>query len=119
MPLILLTIKIWDTNLGVLKKTLNGHTDTIRDFVLLDKNILASAAEDYTIKIWNISEGRVKQNLTGHIKRVLALVMLKNGDLVSASSDKTIKVWDLSDGAVKRHKDKLPHSPPCLRNDCG
>jgi WD40 repeat protein len=65
MPLILLTIKIWDTNLGVLKKTLNGHTDTIRDFVLLDKNILASAAEDYTIKIWNISEGRVKQNLTG------------------------------------------------------
>ena len=96
------TIKIWDIDVGVVKKTLAGHTSHVYVLDQLKNGDLVSGSWDKTIKIWNIEDGTVKRTLTGHISFVLALKVLGNGDLASGSPDKTIKIWDVDDGVVKK-----------------
>jgi WD40 repeat protein len=49
------TIKIWDSNMGLLKRNLTGHTGTVFSVIVLPNGDLASGSSDKTIKIWNIS----------------------------------------------------------------
>lgn len=46
-------VKIWDTETGVLSRTLTGHTSTIRCLTWsLDGSILVSASMDHTCRVW-------------------------------------------------------------------
>ena len=72
-----MTIIIWNTNDGTIKKTLTAHISWIRGLVVLDESCLISASYDKTIRIWNLNEGAVERTLIGHISTVSALKMLE------------------------------------------
>jgi WD40 repeat protein len=46
-------ILILDAETGLIKKTLNGHSESVFDIVSLDNNTLASVA-GYSARIWKI-----------------------------------------------------------------
>ena len=96
------TIRIWDVEIGFLKRTLIGHKSCVYVLTLLANGDLVSGSTDRTIKIWNLEDGTVKRTLTGHCKYVFALKELENRDLVSGSADGTIKIWDTENGTVKK-----------------
>ena len=96
------TIRIWDVEIGLLKRTLIGHKSCVYVLTLLENGDLVSGSTDRTIKIWNIQDGTVKRTLTGHSKYVFALKVLDNRDLVSGSADGAIKIWDTENGTVKK-----------------
>ena len=50
------TIKIWNTTIQNLGRTLTGHTQTVTSLKILtsDGSILASGSEDKSIIIWNL-----------------------------------------------------------------
>jgi F-box and WD-40 domain protein MET30 len=85
------TIKIWNTETGVLVRTLTGHTMGVKSLVF-DDNKLISGGLDGTIKVWNMRSGENISTYTGHREGVLS-VDIFNKIIVSGSADKTIKVW--------------------------
>jgi WD40 repeat protein len=96
-------ITIWNPDSGQRLRTLNGHTNSIRDLKTLNDGTLASASYDRTIKIWNPQNGDLLRTLNVH-DLVLCLCVLgegeSNNDIVSASLDKTLKIWDTHTGRV-------------------
>jgi F-box/WD-40 domain protein MET30 len=52
-----LTIKLWDTNSGVLINTLTGHNGGVLCLSFDSHNTLASGSADNTIKLWNTGSG--------------------------------------------------------------
>jgi WD40 repeat protein len=89
------TIKIWDTKLGVLLRTLTGHSHQIRSLAVLNSTRLASASYDQSIRLWNPNTGAFIASFVGHKNSVLALAVLKNGGyLVSSDASGSIKIWN-------------------------
>ncbi len=47
-------VKIFDSETGVCLKILDGHKNTIINFVQLDKDSILTSSADKTIKIWSL-----------------------------------------------------------------
>ena len=60
------TINIWNTDDGVLTRTLTRHTKSGYTLAVLQNGDLASGSADYTIKIWDSNSWDLKRTLTGH-----------------------------------------------------
>lgn len=86
-------IKIWDTDNGVLIRTLTGHTGAVNSLAVLQNGYLASGSSDNSIKIWDTENGVLNGTLIGNVN-VNALAVLENGNLAS-SSYQEIKIWDI------------------------
>ncbi|KAI3464173.1 hypothetical protein Pfo_020836 [Paulownia fortunei] len=94
-------VKMWDTNTGLLSRTLYGCLGSVLDVCITHDNksvIAASSANN--LYVWDVSSGRVRHTLTGHMDKVCAVDVSKvsNRNVVSAAYDRTIKVWDLQKG---------------------
>ncbi len=104
------TIKIWDTNNGIVIKTLHGHTEGILCLAILDDNDdgdrLASGSFDGTIRIWNIRNENCIKELKVLIKPntdlygIWSIVVLKDKRLASGSYDEIIRIWDINNENV-------------------
>ena len=88
-------IKIWNISDGICIKSLIGHTNFVRDLVLLPNGSLVSCSQDKTIKVWDLEKGICTKTLNGHTFDVYCLLVLNNANLASGSEDNTIKIWDL------------------------
>jgi len=73
-------------------KTLKGHTDFVKSFVLSTNGSLISGFQDSTIKVWDIEKSVCTQTLLGHTDVVFSVILLNDGNLTSASADSTIKI---------------------------
>jgi WD40 repeat protein len=95
-------IRLWHTDTGTLKRTLNGHTDTVFSIAISPcRKRLVSGSADRTIRIWNLEGWALPQVLTGHTGWINSVLITPNGKtLISGSSDSTIKLWDLRDGRL-------------------
>lgn len=92
-------ISILHFETGTVKKILSGHTDTVRDLLILsDKNTLISGSQDSTIRIWNIDLAECKLVLSGHTDIISKLHFFSPEVLMSASFDRTVRFWDLKTG---------------------
>ncbi len=95
------TVKIWDSESGLIRKTLIGHTEYVRTLTVLQNGDLASGSQDLTIKIWNRNTGFLKTTLEADSGFWSPLVILANGDLTSVSHS-TIKIWDKNTGIIEK-----------------
>lgn len=101
--------------------TLKGHTQGIRQIIVLPNDFIASASYDKSIKIWNPkildmqsskfdkeSLENLKESsclirtLSGSLSSVLSLKYIGDNILASGSSDYTIKLWNLKTGEVMK-----------------
>ncbi|XP_075493406.1 autophagy-related protein 16-like [Primulina tabacum] len=94
-------IKIWDTNTGLLSRTLYGCLGSVLDLsVTHDNKAVIAASSANNLCVWDVNSGRVRHTLTGHVDKVCAVDVsrVSNRNVVSAAYDRTIKVWDLQKG---------------------
>ncbi len=96
------TIRIWGGYTGELKRTLNGHTETVLSIAITpDGQTLVSSSADQTIRLWSINENQQPRILSGHSSWVTCVAIAPDGNtLISGSSDGTIKLWNLSTGKL-------------------
>ena len=93
--------RISDT--GSFIKSLEGHTDTVRDLDYHnDRQELASASYDGTVKIWKITDTHtthLQRTLRDHTGSVYSVAWRPNGRvLASGGSDGTVRLWNPSNG---------------------
>jgi WD40 repeat protein len=95
-------IKIYNVNTGSLIATLQGHTSSVDDLVLLygenNNNLLASSGGDSTIRIWDLNNYTCKMTLSGHTSQILGLKQVSSDILSSGSDDATVKLWNITSG---------------------
>ncbi|ODM14444.1 hypothetical protein SI65_10179 [Aspergillus cristatus] len=95
------TIKLWDTETGVLHHTLD-HSNPIQSATFLhDSKLLASGSEDGTVKLWDTISGVSKRTRKGHSALVKCLAFSADGTLLASSSyDHTVRLWDTVTGML-------------------
>ncbi len=91
------TIRLWGGYSGELKRTLNGHSDTVYAIAISpDGEMIASGSADKTIRVWSLNSFEQPRILTGHSGCVTAVAITPDGKIiVSGSTDATIKLWDI------------------------
>ncbi|PIA30331.1 hypothetical protein AQUCO_05600041v1 [Aquilegia coerulea] len=95
------TIKIWDTETGILSSTLYGCLGSVLDLTVThDNKSIIAASSSNNLYVWDVGSGRVQHTLTGHTDKVCAVDVSKisSRHVVSAAYDHTMKVWDLQRG---------------------
>lgn len=95
------TLIVWEltrdeTNFGIPKKRLHGHSHFVSDVVLSsDGNYALSGSWDKTLRLWDLNVGQSTRRFEGHTKDVLSVAFsADNRQIVSGSRDKTIKLWN-------------------------
>ena len=78
-------------------RTLNRHSDWIRQIKFLADGCLATSSDDQAIKVWNTTSGEELFTLKGHVGPIYSIAVLPNHWLASGSGDKSVKVWDLEE----------------------
>jgi WD40 repeat protein len=83
------TIKIWDLYTGLCVNTLRGHTNYIKDIVVVGSDgreemtttMIVSASKDRTIKVWNTKVEQCLSTLRGHSGLVNCLLVIRYDSL--------------------------------------
>ncbi len=92
-------IKLWETQTGQLKYTLEGHENWVHSVsISLDRKWLASGGKDKTLRLWELNSAEVvlRQTLTEHNGEVNSVAFSPDGKwLASGGDDRTIKLWEL------------------------
>jgi len=85
-----------DTNYGIPKKRLLGHSHFVSDVVISsDGQFALSGSWDSTLRLWDLFRGETTRRFNGHTKDVLSVAFsADNRQIVSGSRDKTIKLWN-------------------------
>jgi WD40 repeat protein len=95
------TIRLWGGYTGEIKRTLNGHSDTVLSIAITPDGQIASGSADKTIRLWSLSSCQQPRILTGHSSWVTTVVITPDGNtLVSGSTDGTINLWNLGTGEL-------------------
>ena len=118
------TLRLWDVTTGFCVKTIQGHTDWVRDVAPShDGRFLASAGNDQVPRLWDASSGETKSTFLGHehvvecitlapascYPHLATLAGLKKPPaasspaefLATGSRDKTIRLWDSRGTLIK------------------
>lgn len=92
-----------ESNYGVAKRALKGHSHIVSDCALApDGDYAVSSSWDHTLRLWNLKTGETVVRFVGHTKDVLSVAFSKSvRQIVSASRDKTVKVWNVSGHCVE------------------
>ncbi len=91
------TIRLWDTDTGKHRRTLNGHRNHVWSVAYSpDGGTIASGSWDDTIRLWNAG-GKHLRTLIGHRNQVYSVSFSPDGrTLASGSRDGTVLLWELS-----------------------
>ncbi|MBD1809470.1 DnaJ domain-containing protein [Microcoleus sp. FACHB-SPT15] len=95
------SIRLWGGYTGEIKRTLNGHLDTVLSIAITSDGQIASGSADKTIRLWSLSGCQQPRVLTGHSGWVTSVVITPDGNtLASGSTDGTINLWNLQTGEL-------------------
>jgi len=85
-----------ETNYGVPKRALKGHSHFISDVVMSsDGQFALSGSWDHTLRLWDITTGQCTRRFVGHTGDVLSVAFsADNRQIVSGARDRTIKLWN-------------------------
>lgn len=85
-----------DTNYGVPRKSLKGHSHIVQDCAISHDGAYAiSGSWDKTLRVWDLKTGVSKDRFVGHTGDVLSVSFSPdNRQIVSAGRDRTIKIWN-------------------------
>jgi WD40 repeat protein len=93
-------IRVWDVASGQMRRTLNGHTNSVykADFSPNDK-LIASSSRDTTVRIWDFAAGRELYKLTGFKCSVKNIAFSPDGKTLAAvGNDGMLKLWNVETG---------------------
>merc|ERR1712227_371557 len=95
------TIIMWhltreDTQYGIPKRRLQGHSHFVSDVVISsDGQFALSGSWDGTLRLWDLASGNTTRRFVGHTKDVLSVAFsADNRQIVSAARDRTTKLWN-------------------------
>merc|ERR1711936_223240 len=85
-----------DTQYGIPKRRLQGHSHFVSDVVISsDGQFALSGSWDGTLRLWDLATGNTTRRFVGHTKDVLSVAFsADNRQIVSAARDRTIKLWN-------------------------
>lgn len=115
------TVWVWDFELGVLLKTLEGHRGHVTAITMTaDSRYILSGDQDGNLCLWDLETGTLLKTMAGHKGPVLSIHITDDSQhVISGSIDGTVRVWVLRGGvllAELRHTDNvhsLVVSPDC------
>jgi F-box and WD-40 domain protein CDC4 len=111
------TLRIWSTNFESSDKeaelTLDGHTDTIRDFATYQTSEgnerIISTSCDTTARVWDPSSGICLHVLSGHTSKLFVVTCSQDGKhAATGGMNGEIKVWDLLSNTLIKSLSMLP-----------
>ncbi|GFF43825.1 hypothetical protein IFM46972_07340 [Aspergillus udagawae] len=96
------TVRLWDTETGMLQQTLKGHSHIVRAVAFSpDGRLLASGSCDNTVCIWDISTGSLQKALSDFCW-VLSVTFSPDGRiLASGLENDLVQLWDLATGTLQ------------------
>jgi WD40 repeat protein len=92
------TVRLWQTNGGLLQRTLESGATGSFDAVAFsaDGEAIAAAGYDGIIRLWRTSTGTAAAELKGHSRYVSDLAFSADGQwLASAGYDNTLRFWKI------------------------
>ena len=89
------TIKLWDTTIGSLSRTLYTFSAQVYSLVNLNNGFIAVGllSTSNNLALFSTNDWSVQSYLNGHTNGVLSLLLLSNGRLLSGSYDTTAIIW--------------------------
>ncbi|WP_109830958.1 caspase family protein [Reichenbachiella versicolor] len=94
------TVKIWNTNTGLIERKLKGHTGPINQ-VIYDNHdqYIITGGKDKNIVLWNAKTFEEIRKFQGHEGEITGIQLIQDDRiLVSSSLDGTTRFWDLEKG---------------------
>ncbi|MFF0578925.1 dsDNA nuclease domain-containing protein [Streptosporangium saharense] len=96
------TVRIWDSNTGVLQTVLSGHEGAVNSCAFSPCGTwLASVADDGTARIWDVRTAVLKTTLKATTKRVTGCAISPDGSfLATTGTDRAARIWDLASNTL-------------------
>ncbi len=88
-------IIIWNWPLGIMIRSLRGHSDIVWDMCMLnDRRYIVSVGTDGKMKVWNWRDGTCSGTFTGSAGSIYVICNVKNySKLVTGAGDNSLKLW--------------------------
>ena len=94
-------IRLWDTDTGKIKTTLEGHTKRVTSVAFSPEGqVLASGDLEGVIRLWNVRTGTHRMIATPH-KSVNVVAFSPDGQTILSRQDKDFRLWDIETGQLK------------------
>jgi WD40 repeat protein len=87
-------LQIYNYETGGLKKTLNGHSNSVYSIEMLSGQFMASGGVDKNVIIWDLFSYSIKYSLTGHTISVTCVKRLSSQVIASSDKNGKIIVWN-------------------------
>lgn len=90
------TVKIWRLDTKKCIRTIDAHTDCVRDLKMINQSQFLSCSNDATIKRWNL-DGVLIEQYDGHENYIYSICVIisdeNNLKFATTSEDKTLRIW--------------------------
>jgi WD40 repeat protein len=95
-------ISVWDFELGILLKTLEGHKGHVTALAMsADSKFILSGGQDGVVHLWDLETGTQLKTMTGHKGAILMIHIAPDGQhVITGSGDGTVRVWVLRGGVL-------------------
>ena len=93
---------IWDFELGVELKALEGHKGNVTALAMTaDSRYILSGGQDGIVHLWDLETGTLLKTMTGHKTSIVMIHVTADGQhVITGSTDGTIRAWLLRGGVL-------------------
>ena len=95
-------VTVWDFELGILLKTLEGHKGHVTALAMTaDSRFVLSGGQDGVVHLWDLETGTQLKTMTGHKSAILMIHITFDGQhVITGSGDGTVRAWILRGGVL-------------------
>jgi WD40 repeat protein len=95
-------IWLWDFELGVELKTLEGHKGHVTALAMTaDSRYVLSGGQDGIVHLWDLETGTMLKTMTGHDTAIVMIHLTTDGQhVITGSTDGTVRAWLLRGGVL-------------------
>jgi WD40 repeat protein len=95
-------IWVWDFELGVELKTLEGHVGHVSALAMTaDSRYILSGGQDGVVHLWDLETGTLLKTMTGHATSIVMIHIASDGQhVITGSSDGMVRAWLLRGGVL-------------------